>query len=966
MKYLIFVLAMLITVSTYAQEEILVKTDGTKYYFQLYDGETNEKVLQFKDAPGWQYKLFTADYFDGSQNQLFSFKATEMYPGYFSVVNHAPEIDLDHHLMSYSWYAYFDPNRNPVDDKEMQFKFVEVVDGWYKLETIEKPTDGSLYGINYTPGPDALNVDENGRADFGDVKSDDITPENMVNKVFKLVEFDPLALFLSAIERSQELYEANPNVPAAPRYDLFYAMEKARETRLFGTDSEMLAFQPKLDSAVNNFIEAIELFEVVSDARLFIEGSGAGSDVKASFMAIVDEVELNLNSEDVDYASFEAYKAIVLGAKDLVNAIVAAEIHNTTLEGFEDQRLSSGMLLTIDGGKSVLADLGSDLEAYRNAISLLQKKTELIDVIIATKELIEATQEFEEAKAALNAAIEVAIGVINTEGTSVTVLDEALEDLQDAIKAFQRALEAGDTLIELKNADFEKDLANWNVESPTPNAAYLENKGVDGSRSITFWNGAAYQMKFFQSISNIPNGTYIISCFADVSSDGAIALFAESGDNSAMLPMVQEGGLTKRVIELEVTNGMLQFGIKGAGEDNAIPAGNWVVFDEFEVKLSSFQVVPNGDFEDDLTGWLVEGDIAAAYPENKGVDGSRSITCWSGADYTISVSQTMSGLANGSYVVSAMAMTSLDGAFVVFGESAGVVSSTPVTGGQLAKTEVVVGVTDGTLKIGLKGAGEGNAVSAGTWTVFDNFEVKRMPDLVIQNSGFEDDFNGWTVDATPEGAAYLEAKGVDGSKSVTCWSGSDYNVKISQTLSGLSNGTYKVSAMAHSNSDGSFVVFGQSGTEEGREDVLNTGTLSLTYAILQVNDGTLEFGIKGGGENSSVAAGNWIVFDNFEVKIDAIVPDYVAVNSAPQLRVPTHIVSEDENKVVIWQNAGYLHIRSSSTAIVKCSIYDVRGILVETSEEFSHFLSIPLNQGIFIVKVFKEDGSLDIKKIIIQ
>ena len=64
MKYLIFILTALISVSALAQDDMPIKTDGTKYYIQIYDDATNERVLTFKNAPGWQYKLFSADYFD--------------------------------------------------------------------------------------------------------------------------------------------------------------------------------------------------------------------------------------------------------------------------------------------------------------------------------------------------------------------------------------------------------------------------------------------------------------------------------------------------------------------------------------------------------------------------------------------------------------------------------------------------------------------------------------------------------------------------------------------------------------------------------------------------------------------------------------------------------------------------------------------------------------------------------------
>lgn len=670
-----------------------------------------------------------------------------------------------------------------------------------------------------------MNVKSEGYASFSEVKSADITRENMENKVFKIVEFDPVSLFVSAIERSQELYDANPNAPESVRYDLFYINEKARETRVFGTEAEMLAFQPKLDSAVNNFNEAIELLNVVSDARTFIEGSGAADDAKASFNAIVDEGEAFFNSEDPDYAVIDEYRAALLSAQDLVEAIVTAETYNTMLEGLDDQRLSAGMVLSINGGKSVLADLESEAEDYNDAVALLQKKTGLIDEIIVAQDLIENTQDFEEAKQVLGEAVEAAITVANNAGASVEELDTEIASLQDAIEAFRKAIEAG-SFVAIENGDFEDDFTRWTSVTNISWLPYIENKGVDGSQNMTIWQGADYQFMTSQSIEGIPNGTYKVSVMASVNGDNSIELFAESGETVSETPLLNEGGLAKHSLEIEVANGMLQFGIRGTGENNGIPAGHW--------------------------------------------------------------------------------------------------------------------------------------------GVFDNFEVKWMSELTIQNPGFEDDFNGWTIDANPAGAAYLESKGVDGSNSVTCWSGSAYNVKIFQTLSGLSNGVYTVSAMTNSNNDGSFVVFGNSGAGEGTEDVLNTGALAKTAATLQVTDGNLEFGVRGSGDNNSVTAGHWIVFDNVEVKIDTIAPGYVEVPGAPPYRSAEQDAFADKNDVDIWQSDGYLLIRSSSIPIVGYSVYSISGALVENKKVRSQFLTIPLKKGIFVVKVITEDGSVNTKKIVVQ
>ncbi len=968
-RYIIFVLAAFISVTAIAQDDILVKTDGTKYYIQVYDGETNKKVLQYENRAGWQYKIFTADYFDGSDNQLWSFQATEMYPGYFSIQNHSDEISLEYYLMSYNWFAYMQPprvDRDPKTDKEMQFKFVEVADGYFKLETIEKPTDGSLYNINYTPGADALNVDADGQADFGDVKSTDITPDNRVNMVFKVVEFNPMELFEESIIRGDELYKENPEVPEKARYDLFYILEKAREIRVFGTEGEMLGFQTQIDSVVNIFNQALGLVEVINDARSFIDTMAVDNDVQSSFNTLIDDAEEFLNSEDINYADVADVENKIENAKDLVKAILAAQIYGETLAD-QDTTLNTGLMVSIDTAKAILASDTTGVNDYTFAIEYMSTTQEIIDEIIVADELIAATQEFEEAKESLELVIQQITIVINTGGNLLTDLDTALTEIQDAINAFKRALEAGDTALELRNADFEDGLADWNVESPTPGAAYPENKGVDGSVSITFWKGSDYQMKVFQSISDIPNGTYQISCFAMVSTDNSIALFAESGENSAVLPLLQEGGLIKRTVEIEVTNGKLQFGIKGNGENNGISKGNWIVFDQFEVKWKALAPIQNPGFEEEFEGWTSDASPGVPYLENKGVDGSRSVTCWKGTDYFVRIGQTITGLNNGTYAVSVMTKSPVDSLFTVFATSGGETSTQVVlSSSEFTKSKVLVKVTDGILEFGLKGADENNSVPGGKWIVFDNFEVVRMPDVTVVNPGFEEDFTGWFKESPATWMPYIENKGIGGSKSVTFWMGSDYSATTNQTVSGLNNGTYEVRVMAKSPVDDEFSIFGSSAGTEFYTPILASDAFTTSKVVAEVGDGSLNFGVRAGSDDNMASGGNWIVIDDFEVKMKSITPVYETVEPSPSQMLVTDIESQKlNNEIKYWQSNQRLNIQSSD-AIVKYSVYSLTGALVNKEDTRTNTLSIPMRKGIFIVNILTENGFVDTKKVSIR
>lgn len=964
MKYLILILAVFVAIPAFAQDDFPVKTDGTKYYMQVYDGETNQKVVYYNAAgPAWNTLIHVADFFDGSPTQLWSFEANPNFPGYFIVRNRAESLFATHSLMSWSWNAYMatDASRPPENEKEKHFRFVEAFDGYYILETIEKPTDGSLYGINYTEGADAMNV-QDGIVSFRGVKSADITRDNMANKVFKIVEFNPLALFEESIVRGDKLYNENPDLPASIRFDLFYNLEKGREARVFASEAEILAYQPVIDSVLNQFKSAVNFKATINDARNFIDTVGAGSDIVSSFNTLVDGAEAFISSDDFEYSEIDSVLSGIDDAMGLVSAIIASETYKATLTE-ADSLLSNGMTVAINSAKGVIDNSVLGSEAFASAIDVMTQTEAIIEEVKYANDTIAGTLEFDEAKSELNAAIEKVIATINTTGTTVAQLDQALLDIKNATKTFIKSLEGGDTPVEVKNYDFTDGLDNWDIESPTPDRAYPENKGVDGSRSITFWSGAEYQMKVSQSISNIPNGTYQISCFAKVNLDGVIALFGESASDSDTIPFVGNQ-LSKHVIEVDVTDGTLVYGVRGYSDDNTIPAGRWVVFDEFEVKWKSSLPVANAEFADALTDWLVEGVTAAAYPENKGVDGSRSITCWRGSEYDISVSQTFTGLVNGYYTVSGMAKTNKDSAFVIFAESADTIGLAYVTGNTLSKFKAVVEVSDGTLKFGAKGAGEGNLVPAGRWIVFDNIEVVKTPNVPVVNSDISEDLAGWLVEGVTA-AAYPENKGVDGSRSITFWRGSDYDISVSQSVIGLINGTYEISVMAKTKASSGdlFALYGASAGVEAVQTIAASADLQKTKVQAIVTDGGLEFGVRGSGVDNAVPKTNWIVWDNVEVKVISITPDYLV---QPQAFVATALSAADKDmSIKIWSVNKNLNVLASKN-IDNYTVYSITGSVVEKGRTNSPSLTIPLQKGIYFINVTMIDGETKVSKVLIR
>jgi hypothetical protein len=955
-----------------AQADFVPKFDGTKYYMVIYDGAGNEKVLSYKTGKGWNESIGYADYFDGSSSQLWVFETPDQQPGYINVRNLDESLTPKHFLKSWSWNAYLEPQSDAREgdqekDLELIFRFKHVFDGWQALETIEKPS--GLYGVEYTPGGDALNVNSKGVASFTGVKTTSITRDNAAMKVFKLVEFNPMALFIGAIERGQQLYDTKPKISTAARADLFYILEKARETRVFGTEAQMLAFQKTIDAATVKFMSFSELDQSVADAKVFINGSGAEESVKTSFNLVVANVEKFMNGTSVDYTKVDGLKAHLAAAKSLVTAIVEAQTYHSTLTGADDPKIASVMLVAINKAKTVLADSKSVAADFNNSVSYLTKMKELIIEILSAKALIANTKDFDDAKQVLTADINKIVAIANTSATTLTELTAAVKSMQNAIVTFKRALEAGDTVVNLKNAGFEDDLNDWNIDSDNAGIPYIEKKGVDGSKSISIWKGADYHVMTSQSLKGMPNGRYQISVMATVSESDVISLFAVSGSNTVDQKMAfEEWTHTKRTIVIEVNDGTLQFGIKGSGTDNLVPSGRWGVFDNFEIRWLSLIAVNNPGFESDLVGWTSDSDSPGIpYIQKDGIEKSKNMAVWKGSDYHVMTSQTLN-VPNGKYKVSVWAKISAADKISLFAESgtSKAVTVFPEGGSAYAKTALEVSVTDGTLKFGFKGAGADNLIPANVWGTFDNWEVVRIPDVPLVNPNFENDFLGWVKNSDTDWMPYIEKKGVEGSKSVTYWQGVVHHVALSQSLSGVANGTYDISAMTNASNDNSYLLFGLSGGKENSYSILASNALVKNKVTAIVTDGTLSFGIRGSGDGNMVPAGHWIVFDNFEVKLKTITPEYVQVKNAQNSKMVTGLSPiEDEVTLKWWQTDNVIHV-GLDEIISSMTVYSITGSKIIDINPNSSQVSFSSSRGIYLLRVKSGKNNETVQKIVVR
>jgi arabinogalactan endo-1,4-beta-galactosidase len=133
----------------------------------------------------------------------------------------------------------------------------------------------------------------------------------------------------------------------------------------------------------------------------------------------------------------------------------------------------------------------------------------------------------------------------------------------------------------------------------------------------------------------------------------------------------------------------------------------------------------------------------------------------------------------------------------------------------------------------------------------------------LTNTGFESGTSGWsTYSATGQDAAsYAEAGGHSGSRRLSHWSSSAYKVETYQYLTGLSSGSYRLSAWVRSSGgqNSAYLALRNCGSAEQRTDLPPTpdGKWIRLVTSVRVTGGQCTVSI-----NSDAEAGNWINVDD--------------------------------------------------------------------------------------------------------
>ncbi len=270
--------------------------------------------------------------------------------------------------------------------------------------------------------------------------------------------------------------------------------------------------------------------------------------------------------------------------------------------------------------------------------------------------------------------------------------------------------------------------------------------------------------------------------------------------------------------------------------------------------------IVNGDFESGMDGnrqpaegWSSTGSSGRASNEkNRGhvYSGDYGYTVWASNAFTVDLSQTVTGLENGTYVVNVMAAagtyTDVDELYLYAKNAEGEIISKediPLTvNGGWEMVGLTAEVTDGTLTIGLEGSLPGNA-----WANFDDFRVGKIGE--VHEAVDTGTITGTVRDASGETVANA-AVTVRGSSSVydefRASATADENGNY--RLEGVPEGTYTVS-VADGNWDASVNGVAQNVKVEKQEDTVLDLVVPAEVAV--VNGGFEEGDTSGWSSTGS-------------------------------------------------------------------------------------------------------------------
>ncbi len=340
--------------------------------------------------------------------------------------------------------------------------------------------------------------------------------------------------------------------------------------------------------------------------------------------------------------------------------------------------------------------------------------------------------------------------------------DRAILETVKEPKSSKPLVIASRTNISFPNANFDtsgptQTPSTW-LEAGDLAASYTQTGGRSSNR-LSHWATGAYDAYTNKTITGLTNGTYTITvwsqsvgnqpaCYIKAKNYGGIELIAN-------LP-ASNGWTQISIHDIKVTNGQLEIGFYSHAN-----AGEWANLDDFVLTKEDEVTVPNGGFESSgatqtPTGWTETGSVNASYTQSGGHSGSYRLSHYSSSAYEVFTYRTVTGLANGTYSLSAWVQSSgwqEDNYIEVknYGDSA-LMTSLPAESGWIKIYIRGIKVTNGQIQIGLY-----SNASAGNWCNIDDFILVND---YIEYSFIKGVDPSYLLEKEPLGVTYKDKNGV--------------------------------------------------------------------------------------------------------------------------------------------------------------------------------------------------------------
>lgn len=274
----------------------------------------------------------------------------------------------------------------------------------------------------------------------------------------------------------------------------------------------------------------------------------------------------------------------------------------------------------------------SDVMLTKNAGNVSGKVTDEDGAAVknATVTLIDKSNNSSQYTATTNADGEYAIedvveGAYTASATTMEKATDAWKELNagNPNVAVERNAEvtcnlrfAADMTDKITNPTFDENLDGWINGASTTGGYRLGKKNTHGTYQLAPWSSNAFTMDTYQTITDLENGTYIVTCWenAEYRSDSdKLELYAKdgSGKDLARENIPANSKYETIVLIAEVTDGTLTIGV-----DGGLAANSWANIDDFHLGLLKDEVqVPD---EDHKNAVLVKATEASCTQEGHG------------------------------------------------------------------------------------------------------------------------------------------------------------------------------------------------------------------------------------------------------------------------------------------------------------------------------------------------------------